>query len=158
MKVEFLRDKQSEEVGALIQGFSLRYVTDLGDFATTTAHYGLISPQTAEHLCRLLRKWQACRPSAVRKDLLSFLAHLAADFTTIVTVDIRIIRHASSNARIAIARIWLALISQICNNRQMAEVAASKAMLILTNGRLGPPVFDIHWDSKPSRALPAEEK
>ena len=51
MKVEFLRDKQSEEIGVLIQGFSLRYVTDLSDFATTTAHYGLTSPQTAEHLC-----------------------------------------------------------------------------------------------------------
>ena len=138
MKVEFLRDKQSEEIGVLIQGFSLRYVTDLSDFATTTAHYGLTSPQTAEHLCRLLRKWQACRPSAVRKDLLPLLTHLAADFTTIATVDLRTIGHASSNVRAAITRIWLTLISQICNNRQMAEVAASKAMLILTNGLLGP--------------------
>lgn len=138
MKVEFLRNKRREEIRTLIQGFSLRYVPDLGDFATTTAHYGLISRQTAEHLCRLLRKWQACRPSAVRKDLLSLLTHLAADFTTIATVDIRTIRHASSNVRTAIDRIWLVLISQICNNRQMTEVAASKAMLILTNGRLGP--------------------
>lgn len=137
MKVEFLQNKQTGEVRDLIQGFSLRYVTDLSDFAKTIARYGPDSRQTAKHLCRLLRKWQACRPSAVRKDLLPLLTHLAADFATIATVDLRTIRHASSDVRAAITRIWSALISQICN-RQMAEVAASKAMLILTNGRLGP--------------------
>jgi len=138
MKIEFLRNKQKEEVRDLIQGFSFRYVTDLNDFAKSSKQYGFISPETAEHLHQLLRKWQACRPSSVNKDLLPLLMELDADLTTIATIDLRNIRHASSKQREAIARIWSTLINQICENRQLAEVATSKTILILTNGRLGP--------------------
>ena len=137
MKVEFLRNKKIQEVKALILGFSPHYATDVRNFAATTTRYGITSPQAEKHLCRLLRKWKACRPSTVRKDLLPILTHLYPDFMTITTVNLRTIRD-DLNVRAAITRIWSTLTSQICNNRQISEVATSKAILILTNGRLGP--------------------
>ena len=137
MKIEFLRNKQREEVAGLIQGFSLRYVKDLNDFAMVTKQYGLISSQAAKKLRRLIGKWAACRPDKVNTDFLPLLTELDADLTTIATIDLRSVRHASSNERDAIGRIWSVLINQTCN-KQLAEIAASKAILILTNGRLGP--------------------
>lgn len=138
MEIEFLRNKQREKVANLIQGFSIRYVTDLKNFATTTEHYGLISPQTAKQLCRLIGKWHGCRPSPVSKNLLPLLTDLDADLKAIATIDLRSILRASSNEMEAISQIWSSLMNQICDNKPQSEVAASKAMLILTNGRLGP--------------------
>lgn len=138
MKIEFLRNKQKEEVRAIIEGFSLRYVKDLQDFATITKQCGIISSQSANDLSRLLRKWKACRPSSARKDILPLLTELNTDLTIISTIDLRNIRQASSNEREAIGRIWSTLINHICDKRKLTEVAPSKAILILTNGRLGP--------------------
>ncbi len=138
MKVEFLRTKQIEEVRDLIHGFSHRYITDIKDFVTTTESCGFSSTESAEHLSRLLRKWQACRPSAVHKNLLPIITQLASDFETISNLNIRNIDNASPNEKEAIRRIWSLLISQICNNREIADVAASKAIHILTKGQLGP--------------------
>ncbi len=138
MKVEFLRTKQVDEIKGLISGFSSRYATDLKDFTVTTKKYGFASQQTADHLCRILRKWQACRPSRVNNNLLPLFIQLAPDFATIKSLNLRNIRHASPKENIAITRIWSALTNQICNNREMADVAASKTLLILTNGQLGP--------------------
>ncbi len=138
MKVEFIGNKHIDEVRNLIHGFSHRYVTDIKDFVITTESYRFSSTETADHLSRLLRKWQACRPSAVHKNLLPLISQLAQDFETISNLNIRNIEHASLNEKEAIKHIWSVLINQICNNREIADVAASKAILILTKGQLGP--------------------
>ena len=138
MKVEFLQNKQIQKVSTLIQGFALRYVMDLNDFVRTTEYYGRTSLKTAEHLCQLLKKWKACRPSPYNKDLLPLLKLIDSDLAIVETVNLRTIQDAPLNIKMAIKRIWLTLNSKLCENRQIAEIAASKAMLILTNGKLGP--------------------
>jgi hypothetical protein len=138
MKIEFLRNKKSEEVKRLIEGFSHRYVADLNNFALTIEQYSFTSPQAANHLNKLLRKWRGCRPKSARKDRLPLLKLLDKDFKSISQIDLRNFRHISPFERITISRIWSELQNQICDVKKSTAVAPSKAMLILTNGRLGP--------------------
>jgi hypothetical protein len=138
MKINFLRNKKSEEVKQLIEGFSHRYVADLNNFALTIEQYSFTSPQTANHLNKLLRKWSGCRPKSARKDRLHLLKLLDTDLKSISHVDLRNIQNISPYERLAISRIWSQLQTQICDAPKSTAVAPSKAMLILTNGRLGP--------------------
>ena len=98
----------------------------------------LFHQQTADHLRQLLRKWQACRPQAVRREVLPLLRHLNEDFRIIETLDVRNIRNADPDEIAAISRIWDSLIGQLCVNREIADIATSKAIHILTTGRIGP--------------------
>ena len=148
MKIEFLRNKRKEEVRVLIQGFSSDYCYDLHFFTKITEKYGTFSPQSAEALSQLLNKWTACRPSRTNKDLLPLLIDLNSDLKTISNLDLRNIRQVSLNEKEAIDRIWLKLFNRICIPKKLTGVAPSKAILILTNGRLGPAL-----DSKTRKTL-----
>ena len=143
MKIEFLRNKNEEEIRTLFCGFSQRYLKDIHYFKKTTDKFGLISPQSAMDLSLLLKKWTACRPSSVNTDILPLLKELEADLTTISDLDLRNIRGASPNEKEALTRIWSKLINGLCVPKKLSGVAPSKAILILTNGRLGP-ALDSH--------------
>jgi len=138
MNVNVLKNQSSNEVRALIKGFSSRYITDVNDFGNIVSSFGFVSSQTADHLRQLLRKWQACRPQAVRREVLPLLRHLNEDFRIIETLDVRNIRNADPDKIAAISRIWDSLIGQLCVNREIADIATSKAIHILTTGRIGP--------------------
>jgi len=143
MKIEFLRNKNEEEVRALILGFSCKYRYDLHQFTNTTNKFGLISNQSAMNLSDLLKKWTACRPSSVSENILPLLKELEADFITISELDLRNIRKASLNEKDAINQIWSKLINLVCVPKKLTGVAPSKVILIVTNGRLGP-ALDSH--------------
>jgi hypothetical protein len=138
MKIEFLRNKRRQEVQALIQGFSSDYCYDLHSLSKITEKYGTFSPQSSKALIQLLNKWTACRPSRTNKEILPLLIDLNSDLRTISNLDLRNIRQASSNEKEALDRIWSELFNRICIPKKLTGVAPSKAILILTNGRLGP--------------------
>ncbi len=143
MKIEYLRNKTEEEVRASILGFSRNYRYDLHHFTNTTNKFGLISHQSAMSLSGLLKKWTACRPSSVSKNILPLLNELEADFTTISGLDLRNIRKASLNEKDALNQIWSKLVNLVCVPKKLTGVAPSKVILIVTNGKLGP-ALDSH--------------
>jgi hypothetical protein len=138
MKIEFLRNKNEEEVRALISNFARSYRYDLHQFAKTNNEFGLGSCESAISLSVLLKKWTACRPSFVSTNLQQILKELETDFTTISGLDLRNLRYASVNEKGAIDHIWSKLTNQLCKPKKLTGVAPSKVMLIVTNGRLGP--------------------
>ncbi len=138
MYISVIRNKDVKEIRTLIQNFSSRYIQDVKNFSNIASEYGLISPEASENLIRLLKKWQACRPSSVQEDVLSILKSIHEDYKTIELIDLRNICYATPKEIAAISRIWSILVGKICSNRTIAEVAASKTFLIITNGRIGP--------------------
>jgi hypothetical protein len=138
MKIEFLRNKNEEEVRALISGFARSYCYDLHHFANTNSEYGLASHEAAMALADLLKKWTACRPVSISTDLQPILKDLETEFTMISGLDLRNLRNASANEKGAIDHIWSKLTNELCKPKKLTGVAPSKAMLIITNGRLGP--------------------
>jgi hypothetical protein len=68
----------------------------------------------------------------------SILKSINEDFKTIERIDLRNVCHATPKEIAAIRRIWSTFVGKICSNRPIAEVAASKTILIITNGRIGP--------------------
>lgn len=138
MHINVLRNRDVKEIRSLIQNFSFRYIHDVKNFSVTASEYGLISLEASENLIKLLKKWQACRPSSVQEDVLSILKSIHEDYKTIELIDLRNICYATPNEITAITRIWSTLVGKLCFNRTIAEVAASKTFLIITNGRIGP--------------------
>ena len=141
MTIEVLRRMTPTEVRAAVNGFSARYVKDWD--AWLAANHNA----RPELFGRTLRKWQATRPLAMRR--LRVEAHHGAPFLddllesttrplsvlgdlTVMTVEARTQQHEE-----ALTDLW-DVFSRLPTDRRASCVGITKAVLLLTDGRIGP--------------------
>jgi hypothetical protein len=142
--VEALRHKTPAQVRSDVAGFSQRYVRDWENWLGTGA------AARPALFGRILRKWQAARPGAVRRlrneqrHDAPFLDDLLADADgplrelagiTIVTIGGRTTAQGQ-----ALEKLWR-IFSRLRTGGPATCVGITKAILLLTDGRIGP-AFD----------------
>jgi hypothetical protein len=142
--VNVLRNKTPEQVSADVQGFAQRYVQDWNAWLAAPA---LSRPDL---FGKILRKWQATRPVAMRRlraqashsppFLDDLLALATAPLATLGTLDVRSIRSRSAPQDNALSDLW-SIFGQLPTTGTASCVGITKAILLLTDGRLGP-AFD----------------
>lgn len=144
MTIDAIRRKTPEEFRAAVDGFDRRYV---GDWDAWLA----VEPRAKARLFgQILRKWKATRPKTIRRirseaqhgaPFLEDLLELAAEpldrlgDLTVLTVAHRTVRQSQ-----ALADLW-ALFSSLPSDGTASCVGITKAVLLLTDGRIGP-AFD----------------
>ncbi|MEY2343258.1 hypothetical protein AB4090_14295 [Acidithiobacillus sp. IBUN Pt1247-S3] len=134
----------SFQVFADVQGFAQRYVQDWNTWLAAT-------PSTRPDLFgRILRKWQATRPNSMRrlKDQAShappflddLLMSAGEPIATLEDLDVRAIRDRSTDQEKALCDLWR-IFEQLPTTGTASCVGITKAVLLLTDGKLGP-AFD----------------
>jgi hypothetical protein len=142
--VEAIRNKTPRQIRAAVNGFAMRYVEDWEGWLA--AH----REDRPDLFGRILRKWQATRPLAMRRlkreaahgapfldDLLESAVeplHTLADLTVVT------IAHRAPAQHEALAMLW-AIFSRLPTSGVASCVGITKAVLLLTDGRIGP-AFD----------------
>lgn len=144
MTIEVLGVMTPREVRAAVEGFATRYVKDWDDW--------LAAPRSArpELFGRTLRKWQATRPApprrlrAVAKHRAPYLDDLLSSATEPLSVlrnlTVMTIANRSRQQDEALVAMW-DLFSGLPTDRLASCVGITKAVLLLTDGRIGP-AFD----------------
>jgi hypothetical protein len=142
--VEAIRDKTSREIRTAVNGFATRYVDDWRDW--------LAAPHDTrpELFGRILRRWQATRPVAMRrvKREASHDAPFLDDLLESAREPLRVLRDLSvlTVARRAprqdeaLAALW-DIFFRLPISGVASCVGITKAVLLLTDGRIGP-AFD----------------
>jgi len=142
--IDALRNMTPREVRAAVEGFAARYVKDWDDW--------LAAPRSArpDLFGRTLRKWQATRPGAPRRlraeakhgapfldDLLDAARQPLSVLGDLTVLTVAQRSHLQDEALIA---LW-DLFSGLPTDRRASCVGITKAVLLLTDGRVGP-AFD----------------
>lgn len=132
-----------------INRFSERYIEDWNSWLNTQPN------RRSQQLGIVLRRWQACRPNSMRRTLAEnqhdspYLEDLINEANTYIEVlkkfDIRNEASFSNNSRQAITELWR-IFERLsyrgrARNGLAGNVGISKAVLLLTDGRVGP-AFD----------------
>lgn len=141
MPVEALRNMTAGEVRRAVNGFSRRYVDDWNKWLSTGRK------ERPRRFGEILRKWQATRPDAMRRLKVEaqhgplFLDELfesaAEPLRVLAGLSVSRIAHRTREQDKALARLW-ANFSLLPIAGVASCVAISKAVLLLTKGRIGP--------------------
>jgi hypothetical protein len=155
--INVLRGKTPQQVSADVQDFAQRYVRDWDAWLAAPA------PCRPDLFGKILRKWQATRPAAMRRlrtqashappFLDDLLAWATAPLATLGAVDVRSIRSRTTVQDNALRDLWH-IFSQLLTRGTASCVGITKAVLLLTDGRLGP-AFDSHVRKKVRVGPPA---
>jgi hypothetical protein len=144
IRIRAIRYKTPSEVASALDRFAPRYLRDWDEW--------LAAPAAArpELFGRILRRWQATRPQAMRRiaseakhepPYLDDLFELAASSTGAVGVlgDLTVLDVASRTYQQdkALRGLW-DLFSGLTTTESASCVGISKAVLLLTDGRIGP--------------------
>jgi hypothetical protein len=155
--VEAIRNKTPRQVRSAVNAFSARYVEDW------EVWIGTHRDARPQRFGRILRKWQATRPMAMRRlraeaehrppfldDLLEWAAeplHALAGLTVLT-----IARRTRAQDE-ALTTLWT-IFSRLPTSGPASCVGITKAVLLLTDGRIGP-AFDSQVRSKLGVGRPA---
>ena len=144
MPVHVLKDKTPEQVRADVEGFAPRYPIDWNGWTGTS-----IDAKPAI-LGKILRKWNATRPLAMRRirqeaqhdppfleDLFD-QAHIQVERLGNLTVSTVVNRSPEQEA--ALDELWQIFL-RLPVERQASCVGITKAIMLMTDGRVGP-AFD----------------
>ena len=157
MTVEAIRNKTPRQVRSDVNAFSARYVEDWD--AWVGAH-----PDARPQLFgRILRKWQATRPVAMRRlraeakhrpPFLDDLLESAAEpLRATAGLTVLTIAHRTREQDQALTTLWT-IFSRLQTSGAASCVGITKAVLLLTDGRIGP-AFDSQVRSKLGVGRPA---
>lgn len=141
MRIRMLAEKKPEDVAARIAGFSMGYVRDWETWLATDG------PSMARKFGEILRKWQATRPYPMRRsraegghappfvdDLIEEASpHLSLTRdTTVANI------HSRPPSEIeALVSLWH-IFARLPQREHASCVGRSKAIMLLTQGRIGP--------------------
>jgi len=142
--VEAIRNKTLQQVQNDVNAFAARYVEDWDAWVA--------GPRDArpQLFGRILRKWQATRPLAMRRlraeaehraPFLDDLLELAAEpLRALAGLTVLTIAHRTRKQHEALTTLW-AIFSRLPTSGAASCVGITKAVLLLTDGRIGP-AFD----------------
>lgn len=144
MSVEAIRNKTPRQVRSAVNEFSPRYVKDWNDWVAAP-------PDARPQLFgRILRKWQATRPAPMRRlrvdakhnePFLDVLLREAREPLRALTgLTLLTIARRTPAQDEAFATLW-AIFSRLPISSVASCVGITKAVLLLTDGRIGP-AFD----------------
>ena len=149
-----------DQVRQRIQSFDQSYVNDWNTWLTVRRYYPL--EHAAPEFGRILRRWQACRPNVMRRchydathdaPYLEDLVHKGLAVAAALNgFDLRYANAMSPTTEDALIRLWdiFRHLSYAGRSRHglAGVVGISKAVLLLTEGRVGPA-----FDSKVRKGL-----
>jgi hypothetical protein len=153
MPVEVLREMTPSDVRVAVDGFSPTYAADWETW--------LNAPLKArpELFGRTLRKWQATRPREMRRlrseanhgaPFLEDLLELATEpIRVLVDLDVMTVGQRTRQQDEALNGLWRTF-SQLTTTELASCVGITKAVLLLTDGRIGP-AFDSNVQKRLSR-------
>jgi len=141
MTVEAIRNKTVEQVRDDVDSFSARYIEDWNVWINANFDARL-------HLFgRILRKWQATRPLAMRRlkaeakhgpPYLDDLLELAAPpLCALADLTVVTIANRTTEQNNALATLWTIFL-RLPTSGDASCVGITKAILLLTNGKIGP--------------------
>lgn len=155
--VEAIRNKTPRQVRSDVNAFSARYVEDWD------AWLGAHRDARPQLFGRILRKWQATRPVAMRRlraeakhrpPFLDDLLESAAEpLRALAGLTVLTIAHRTREQDQALTTLWT-IFSRLPTSGAASCVGISKAVLLLTDGRIGP-AFDSQVRSKLGVGRPA---
>jgi hypothetical protein len=144
MPIEAIRNKTSNQVLDAVNGFAVGYVKDWDEWI---ASHRDVRP---ELFGRILRKWQATRPVAMRRlrveaehgppFLDDLLRRAVQPVRALAGLTVMTIAHRTPVQDKALTRLW-AIFSRLPTSGVGSCVGITKAVLLLTDGRIGP-AFD----------------
>jgi len=138
----------SEEVLERIKGFNSRYVADWRKWLRVTEacdfQVAPIPIEVAEEFKQIMARWQACgRYQLLRcaAELQGTLDFATASITLMGSANLRCFQAPDEVLTDAICSLWRIFEGGLCLKRHATEVGVSKAILLVTKGRIGP-AFD----------------
>lgn len=144
MPIEAIRNKTARQVRTDVNGFAVRYGEDWE--AWIAAHH----TTRPELFGQILRKWQATRPLAMRRlraeaehgppFLEDLLESAAEPLRALRGLTVLTIAQRTPAQDEALAALW-AIFSRLPTSGVASCVGITKAVLLLTDGRIGP-AFD----------------
>lgn len=143
--IHALRDMTPAEVWAAVDGFSAKYARDWSDWLAA-------DPDARPELFgRILRRWQATRPLEARRlksdarpgaPLLDALLEAAAEpLSAVGNLTVLTVRQRTSLQDEALSVLW-DVFSHLTTTALASCVGITKAVLLMTDGRLGPALDD----------------
>jgi hypothetical protein len=155
--VEAIRKKTPRQVRSAVNAFSVRYVEDWD--AWVCAH----RDARPELFGRILRKWQATRPVAMRRlraeaehrppFLDDLLKSAAEPLRALGRLTVLTVAHRTPEQDDALTALWT-IFSRLPTSGAASCVGITKAILLLTDGRIGP-AFDSQVRNKLGVGRPA---
>lgn len=144
MAIEAIRHKTPRQIAEAVNGFAIRYIEDWDYWVA--AH----SDARPDLFGRILRKWQATRPMAMRRlkreaghgpPFLDDLLESAADpLHELGDLSLVTIAYRTPKQDEALTTLWT-IFSLLPTSGVASCVGITKAVLLLTDGRIGP-AFD----------------
>jgi hypothetical protein len=144
MPVHVLKHKSPREVHEDVAGFAPRYAVDWNGWIATPVG------ARPELLGRILRKWQATRPVAMRRIraearhqppfLEELYEHARIEVDRLGDLSLTRFGSRSSAQDVALHELWRIFL-QLPVTGEASCVGITKAVLLMTNGRIGP-AFD----------------
>ena len=144
MAIRIVSEMTPEQVSRAVDGFAKRYVDDWEDWLSTPPR------DRAAEFGRILRKWQATRPYTMRRTrgearhgppfLEDLIAQAEPYLCLIRDVTLSNVMDIEPQQRDALCALWH-VFRALCLERPASDVGITKAVLLLTNGRIGP-AFD----------------
>ena len=130
-----------------IKAFNIRYVNDWSvwlrasqgcDFRATSTPISV-----AIEFKRIMGKWQACRPKVLRSasELQRTLDSATEPLRRVGSANLRCFQAPSEVLTDAMCGLWRIFEGGLCLKGKATEVGVSKAILLVTKGRIGP-AFD----------------
>lgn len=144
MAIDVLRQMTPDEVRAKLEAFTKSYVLDWENWLQ-----GCESDRVAR-FASVLRSWQATRPLPMRRPraeatheppyIEDLLAEAAPHLRAISELTMAALASATPDQIGALHRLW-AILSNLPQQKSASCVGITKAIMLLTNGRIGP-AFD----------------
>jgi hypothetical protein len=146
-----IRNLTIQQFKERLNRFDKSYISDWNEWINSYGH----DNEMAYIFGTILRRWQACRPNSMRRSenendheppYLEHLLHRSSAFVdNLVAFDLRNINTFSDNSEYSLKQLWN-IFSDLsyrgtARNGKAGVVGISKAVLLLTKGRVGP-AFD----------------
>jgi hypothetical protein len=142
-----LRTLTTSQVLERIKAFDMRYVNDWSVWLHASQgcdfHAAPIPISVAIEFKRIMGKWQACRPKSLRcaTELQSALDSATQPLCLMGSANLRCFQAPGEVLTDAMCSLWRIFEGGLCLNGKATEVGVSKAILLVTKGRIGP-AFD----------------
>ena len=137
----------SEEVLERIKGFDRHYVNDWSRWLHASQGCDFqaapVPIEVAIEFKRIMGKWKACQPKPLRcpTELQSTLDSAAEQLSRVESANLRCFQAPDEVLTDAICNLWRIFEDGLCLKGNATEVGVSKAILLVTKGRIGP-AFD----------------
>jgi hypothetical protein len=137
----------SQEVLERIKDFERSYVSDWSEWLRVSRgcdfQVAPIPILVAIEFGQIMRKWRACRPKAYRStpELQSTLDSATEPLRRMGSANLRCFQAPGEVLTDAICNLWRIFEDGLCLKGNATEVGVTKAILLVTKGRIGP-AFD----------------